>query len=103
MGDMGSLSAGQRESEEAIKKRIVDGYKRGVCTWEGGHIPKESRGAVGKGSRFMPARDDEYRVNYDRIFRKHCGTARERIPCAAHNRTKRVQLPRPLPNLNGGG
>lgn len=32
---MGSLTKEQRAAEEAIKKMIVDGHKRGVCNKDG--------------------------------------------------------------------
>jgi hypothetical protein len=65
---MGSLTSKQREQEEKIKRAIVDGYKRGVCTADGGHIPNEHRGMAGKGSHFRPARDEQYRREYVRVF-----------------------------------
>jgi hypothetical protein len=62
------MSKKARQQEEAIKRKIVDGYRRGVCTWEGNDIPQEKRGSAGKGSRFIFRPNQAYRDNYDRIF-----------------------------------
>lgn len=40
------------KNEDAIKTKIVDGYRRGVCDHNGKTIPKERQGMAGKGSRF---------------------------------------------------
>jgi len=44
---------GTHKNEEPIKKMIVDGYRRGVCTADGGDIPLERRGMAGKGSHYV--------------------------------------------------
>lgn len=51
-----------------VKERIVDGHARGVCTRDGGHIPKEKRGAAGKGDRMRHINKKRYDENYVRIF-----------------------------------
>jgi hypothetical protein len=38
---------------EAIKEKIVDGYRRGVCDHDGNTLPKEQRGRNGKGCHFI--------------------------------------------------
>ena len=58
------------KNEEEIKRKIVDGYKRGVCDHNGVTIPRERRGMAGKGSHFTPPISRAYRDNYDRIFGK---------------------------------
>jgi len=65
---MGSRTEKQRGQEEAIKKKIVSAYKAGLCTADGGFIPKEHRGMSGKGSHFRPPRDEQYRRNFVEIF-----------------------------------
>ncbi len=57
-------------NEEQIKRAIVDGYRRGVCTADGCHIPEDKRGMAGKGSHFQPPKTPQYYENYDRIFTK---------------------------------
>jgi len=57
-----------RDQEEAVKKKIVDGYKRGVCTHAGGHIPPEKRGMAGKGSHFRPAPGPNWDAGYKQAF-----------------------------------
>ncbi len=54
------------KSEEAIKEKIVDGYRRGVCTKDGATIPLCLRGGSYGGSCFMP-RSKEYVENYSQI------------------------------------
>ncbi len=57
------------QNTEQIKKKIVDGYRRGVCDKNGDTIPKEKRGMNGKGSAFhSDYYTDEYRENFDKIF-----------------------------------
>ncbi len=58
------------KNEELIKGKIVDAYKRGVCDSNGNTIPKHRRGMAGKGSHFRPAKSEQYRQNYDRVFGK---------------------------------
>lgn len=60
------------KNEEAVKKKIVDGYKRGVCDHEGRHIDKSNRGQAGKGSHFLECTKitDAYREGWDRIWGK---------------------------------
>jgi hypothetical protein len=41
------------KNTEAIKQKIVDGYRRGVCDHYGNTLPKEQRGRNGKGCRFI--------------------------------------------------
>jgi len=56
------------KNEEAIKQKIVDGYARGVCDRNGGHIPRHKRGAAGKGDRMRNVNKERYDENYVRIF-----------------------------------
>ncbi len=56
-----------RDSEEAVKVKIVDAYRRGVCDHNGGHIPKDQRGMAGKGSHFPPPVSSEFRENFAQI------------------------------------
>ena len=56
-----------KKEQEQIKKAIVKGYRRGVCTADGCHIPEERRGMAGKGSRFRTWNTSEFRENFDRI------------------------------------
>ena len=51
------------KSEEAIKEKIVDGHRRGVCTKDGATIPLHSRG----GSSCFMQRSKEYVENYGKI------------------------------------
>jgi len=53
---------------KAIKQKIVDGYRRGVCGPNGEHVPNEQKGRVGKGSHFRPARTEQYQKNYAEVF-----------------------------------
>ena len=55
------------DNTQDLKGKIVDGYRRGVCDHNGKTIPKANRGQAGKGSRFRPAKTQQYRDNYDRI------------------------------------
>jgi len=55
------------KNTEEIKKKIVDGYRRGVCNHNGGTIPKPKRGMAGKGSHFRPPTTQLYRENFDTI------------------------------------
>ena len=55
------------KNEEAIKQKIVDGYARGVCDRNGGHIPRHKRGASGKGDRYLPVNKARFDRNYDLI------------------------------------
>ena len=68
------MSEGQTKSarmqEEVVKRMIVDGYRRGVCTADGGHIPVEHRGMSGKGSAFIFKPTQAYRDTMDRVFGK---------------------------------
>ncbi len=69
---MGSKTKAQRALEEDVKRKIVDGYRRGVCDAEGRTLPRRKWGAAGRGSRFRPpmsaAERAEYRRNYRAIF-----------------------------------
>jgi hypothetical protein len=56
------------KNEEKIKAAIVDAHARGVCDRNGGHIPKEKRGAAGKGDRMRHVDKDRFDKNYVRIF-----------------------------------
>jgi hypothetical protein len=55
---------------DSIKKSIVSGYKRGVCTADGGWIPYEKRGMAGKGSHYIGriVNKEQYENNYIKIF-----------------------------------
>jgi hypothetical protein len=55
------------KNEEVIKKKIVDGYKRGVCDHTGKTIPQERRSRNWKGSHFMAAKTDQWYENFDKI------------------------------------
>ena len=46
-------SEGTHKNENDIKRLIVDGCRRGVCTHDGCDIPLEKRGRVGKGSHYI--------------------------------------------------
>ena len=56
-----------RQEQEQIKRAIVSGYRRGLCTAVGGDIPIAKRGSAGKGSRFRPAPSVAWYENFDRI------------------------------------
>jgi len=60
-----------QRNEERIKRMIVDGYKRGVCTHDGGDIPMHRRGMAGKGSHFIAPVSEKYRTNFDKIEWRH--------------------------------
>jgi len=66
------MSREARRQEEAVKQKIVEGYRRGVCNHNGGYMPPEKRGMAGKGSHYVaPLRDCKaYAKNYARIFDK---------------------------------
>lgn len=54
---------------EAIKEKIVDGYRRGVCDSNGNTLPKSKQGKNGKGSAFHnDYNTEQYRENHERIF-----------------------------------
>ena len=56
------------KNTEAIKEKIVDTYRRGICDKNGNTIPREKRGMNGKGSAFRSGHcNDIYRKNYDTI------------------------------------
>ena len=57
----------QIRQTEDVKRRIVEGYRRGVCTADGGQIPKDKQGQCGKGSQFIFRNTKAYRDGYDRI------------------------------------
>ena len=61
------MSKEARQSEEKIKQKIVDGYRRGVCDHEGHTIPKGKRRKAGKGCHFVAPTTDQFRENYDKI------------------------------------
>lgn len=65
---MGSKTREMRRQEEVAKKKIVDGYRRGVCDANGKTLPRGRRGMAGKGSHFRPPVDDTYRRRYREIF-----------------------------------
>lgn len=46
-------SLGTHKNENEIKRLIVDGCRRGICTHEGCDIPLEKRGMAGKGSHYI--------------------------------------------------
>lgn len=46
-------SEGTHKNENDIKRLIVNGCRRGVCTHEGCDIPLEKRGMAGKGSHYV--------------------------------------------------
>jgi len=54
------------KNEDAIKAKIVDGYRRGVCDSSGRTKPKHLQGGPYGGSCFMRT-SKAYRDNYDRI------------------------------------
>jgi hypothetical protein len=57
------------KNEEAIKQKIVTGYRRGVCDKNGNTLPKSKWGQNGKGSAFHnDYNTPEYRENHERIF-----------------------------------
>ncbi len=56
-----------RKQTEKIKEAIVDTYRRGACTSDGGFIPEVQRGTAGRGSKFMPARTAAWYRNFAQI------------------------------------
>jgi hypothetical protein len=64
------MSREAKQQEEAIKKKIVDGYRRGVCDHNGCHIPLDKRGMAGKGSHFVNLMaDNGAKRNWDENYR----------------------------------
>lgn len=62
------MTKAARQQEEAIKQKIVDGCKRGVCTHDGGYIPPEHRGGAGTGSHFHFIGDRKaYAESWERV------------------------------------
>ena len=41
------------KNTDAIKDKIVDAYRRGVCDHNGDTLPREKRGRTGKGCHFI--------------------------------------------------
>ncbi len=57
------------QNTENIKKKIVDGYRRGVCDKNGNTLPKSKQGQNGKGSAFHnDYNTEQYRESYDQIY-----------------------------------
>ena len=65
----------KNDAIQDVKAKIVRGYRRGVCNYDGGDIPLERRGNSGRGSRFMPPPTEAYRRNYVRLF----GDSRKKV------------------------
>lgn len=57
------------KNTEAIKEKIVDGYRRGICDKNGNTLPKSKQGKNGKGSAFHnDYNTDKFRQNYEEIY-----------------------------------
>ena len=56
-------------NEEAIKQKIVDTYRRGVCDKDGTTLPRSQWGRNGKGSAFTGRQyyNDQFCLRYDLI------------------------------------
>ena len=55
------------KNEQVIKSKIMDGRERGVCDRNGNSLPREKRGAAGKGDRLRHVDKAKYDQNWDMI------------------------------------